>query len=124
MTTNKETLIYNELSTHATEIKLYHQGIDHCINTDAMPFMIGRDIENCQLSIQSDYASRQHCKIEVKNNQIGLTDQSRNGTTVKIAGSDNIVIKDMFYPLTGEGCFSLNGTLNLDDPDLIHFKLR
>lgn len=124
MSSNKETLIYNETSAQPTEIKLYHRGVDHCVDKRSMPFMIGRATENCQLSIQSDYASRQHCKIEVKNEQIGLTDQSRNGTTVKIAGSDNIVIKDMFYPLSGEGCFSLNGTLDLNDEDLIHFKLR
>ena len=124
MSINSETLIYNEKDSTATEIKLYHRGIDYCVKINEMPFMLGRGTENCQLTIQSEYASRQHCKIEIKNDQIGLTDQSRNGTTVKIAGSDNIVIKAMFYPLSGEGCFSLNGTLDLEDPDLVYFKLR
>lgn len=124
MSTSEETLIYTDPSLHATEIKLYHRGQSHSVDEQSMPFLIGRESDKCQLAIESSYASRQHCKIESVNGQIGLTDMSRNGTTVKIGGGENIVIKSMFYPLSGEGCFALNGTLNLDDPDLIHFKLR
>jgi len=92
------------------------------ITRDKLPFTIGRG-DNCDLQVYSDVASRQHCEVSSLNGQIGVKDSSTNGTFVQFGRADEIMVKDDFSPLTGQGRLSLGKKLESDDPNIILFKV-
>ena len=69
--------------------------------------MIGREEQSCDLVIDSPMTSRNHCSIEIRENQLGLLDKSTNGTFVKLGRSDSVFIRNEFCPLVGQGYIKL-----------------
>lgn len=88
-----------------------------------LPIKIGRDDSSCDLVVDSELASRVHCLIDVKDNQIGLEDKSRNGTFLRLGRNDSFVVKQKFYPLIGQGNIKLGEQIVPDDNDSIFFRM-
>ncbi|TQV82593.1 FHA domain-containing protein [Exilibacterium tricleocarpae] len=103
-------------------IELFFRGDKYQIAAEALPFSIGRD-HSCQLVIDSGVVSRVHCALELRDGQIGLLDQSTNGTSVRSGRAGSVIVKDKFYPLAGRGSIQLGAEVKLDDPDVILFKI-
>ena len=85
--------------------------------------MIGREQQTCDLTIEGPLISRNHCSIEIRDNQLGLMDKSTNGTVVKLGRAESVFVRNEFCPLVGQGCIKLGETLELNDPDLLMFKV-
>ena len=88
-----------------------------------LPIKMGRDDSSCKIVVQTDVASREHCSIEVRDNQIGIADTSTNGTFIRIGRNESFVIKRSFYPLIGQGNIKLGEQFNEDDSHVIYFRM-
>lgn len=119
------TILNDELSESNQEwshLELYFRHRRYKIHKEKMPFSIGRD-ENCDLQVYSDVASRRHCTIDFHEGQIGINDSSTNGTFIEFGRADEVMIRQEFCPLTGQGRLCLGDRIAADDPNLILFKV-
>ena len=84
--------------------------------------VIGRD-ENCDISIDANYASRQHVSLEFRRGKFVLIDHSTNGTYVRFKGQGDVFIRREELPLMGEGLISLGEEVVEGKPALISFSV-
>lgn len=117
------TEILNKLNSSATHIEIFYQGKELSFGKSDLPIKIGRDEAACDLVVDSELASRVHCSIDVKDNQIGLEDVSRNGTFLKIGRNESFVVKNKFYPLIGQGNIKLGEQFVGEESDTILFRM-
>ena len=82
--------------------------------------VIGRSIR-CDMTIDSDLASRKHARIVFRKGKFVVSDHSTNGTFVKSQGNKEIYIHGEDYPLTGTGFISLGESTAVDNEHLIYF---
>jgi pSer/pThr/pTyr-binding forkhead associated (FHA) protein len=104
-------------------LELFYKGEAIKLTKAELPFVLGRDAGHCQLVIDHPKASRLHCTFTVEQDQVGILDNSTNGTALQIGRADSIMVKDGFYPLTGRGCIQLGKSIAAEDPDLIYYKM-
>jgi adenylate cyclase len=81
---------------------------------------IGRAEDN-DIVIRGNLISRLHARIEFSRNRFTLTDQSTNGTFVKISGEEEAFVRRDSMPIKGEGLIGLGRIPDLDSPLTIHF---
>ena len=117
------TEILNKVNSPATHIDIFYQGKDRSYGKHELPIKLGRDDSVCDLVVDSELASRVHCSIEVRDNQIGLMDNSTNGTFLNLGRNESFVIKRNFYPLIGKGNISLGAPFGDDDSHIIYFRM-
>ena len=113
----------DELKGKFQRVELFYCGELTIVETEKLPFRIGRDERSCDLIIQGDTISREHCLLQLRDNQIGLLDTSTNGTHVKLGRSDSVLIHKDHYPLVGQGMIKLGGHIEHNDTDVIFFKV-
>ncbi len=129
MTPDKTTIIqsntdiFKQITESAYCIELFFRGRDYTFTRDALPKKIGRDPEHCALISEATTASRQHCTLEVRDNQIGIVDHSTNGTYIKIGRAETVLIKNSFYPLVSQGNIGLGATIDLESSETLHFRV-
>ncbi len=91
--------------------------------------LIGRG-EQCQMKINSEFASRVHATIKFLGGKMLLCDRSANGTYIKSMqgrrASDNIelFLRQDEWTTTGSGVISLGEPFSSNESRLIHFKLH
>lgn len=83
-----------------------YQGKEVRHDTRASPLLIGRDA-GCGIVVESEWASRRHCTIDVQRDRFVLTDHSSNGTFIVEAGGAPQFVKREAANLTGSGVISL-----------------
>jgi adenylate cyclase len=105
-------------------LELFYRGKAVVVEISQTPYSLGRDIDVNLLCIESDYASRQHCVVEFRDGQFMLRDHSKNGTFVQLGRAHGFRLHNDTVPLSANGCFKLGQKLELDDPDLVHFKVK
>lgn len=103
-------------------LDLFYRGQNLSLSETELPFCVGRE-KNCDMVIENELVSRTHCTFKVHDGQLGLLDRSTNGTFVMTGRSESVRVKDSFYPLVGQGYIKLGDRINLDDPDLMLFKV-
>jgi adenylate cyclase len=81
---------------------------------------IGRAEDN-DIVIRGNLISRLHARIEFSRNRFTLTDQSTNGTFVKISGEEEAFVRRDSMPIKGEGLIGLGRIPDRDSPLTIHF---
>ncbi|MEY4589671.1 MAG: hypothetical protein RL497_1747 [Pseudomonadota bacterium] len=108
---------------HILSIEFFYAGKKYPVNMNKLPFMIGREEQSCDLVIDGAMISRNHCSIEIRENQLGLMDKSTNGTFVKLGRAESVFIRNEFCPLAGQGYIKLGEALSLDDAQLLMFKV-
>jgi adenylate cyclase len=81
---------------------------------------IGRADDN-DIVIRGNLISRLHARIEFSRNRFTLTDQSTNGTFVKISGEEEAFVRRDSMPIKGEGLIGLGRIPDRDSPLTIHF---
>ncbi|MFL0801268.1 MAG: FHA domain-containing protein [Agarilytica sp.] len=117
------TEILKKVNSPATHIELFYQGKELSFGKADLPIRLGRDESSCDVVVNSEVASRVHCSIEVKDNQIGLVDSSTNGTFLKLGRNESFVVKETFYPLIGQGNIKLGEQLDSEMKDSILFRM-
>lgn len=105
-------------------ISFFFNGKEISFNRDDLPINIGRDDSTCQLTIDEKIVSRVHCTIEERNNQPGVCDKSTNGTFVKLGRAESVHVCKNYFPLVGQGVMKLGEEIELDDPNVLLFKIR
>jgi adenylate cyclase len=105
------------------EVVLSYGGKDYKIDPTKTPFTIGRD-ESCNLTVNSPFASRQHCKILFHNKNFILKDSSTNGTFVRIGGAQPVRLSDSMTSITGNGSIKLGEAMKVGDTDVVTFKVN
>jgi class 3 adenylate cyclase len=88
----------------------------------ASAFSVGRDA-SCDVSIDTDYASRSHVDIKLSRGKFVVCDHSTNGTYVRFKGQDDLFIRREELPLMGEGYISLGEEVREDNPAIISFSV-
>lgn len=72
-----------------------------------LPRWMGRS-EECEMVLQTDFASRKHVRFEYRRGKFMLVDESSNGTYVEMEDSGKpIYIRNEAFALVGSGRFSL-----------------
>ncbi len=95
--------------------------IEKLFRSDAGVFVLGR-ADDCNLTVPSTLASRQHARIEFRRGKYILIDQSTNGTWVRTQDGKDVYLRREELPLWGDGLISLGEEVQPDNPALIHFK--
>jgi predicted component of type VI protein secretion system len=104
-------------------LRLTYKGKTVSIYQEDTPFLIGRDKENCSLIVDTEFASRSHCKITYHDKVFFLEDCSRNGTHVQIGNAPQTIIIGNSIHLAGRGMFKLGEAIDQQDTDTIQFTL-
>ncbi len=117
------TEILKKVNSPATHIEIFYDGKDLSFGKGDLPIQLGRDDSACDIVVDSEVASRVHCVIDVRDNQIGLLDQSTNGTFLQIGRNESFVVKQTFYPLIGQGHMKLGEQFGDDDSHSILFRM-
>ncbi|MDH2917851.1 MAG: adenylate/guanylate cyclase domain-containing protein [Sideroxydans sp.] len=97
------------------ELTLTHAGKTLHVNQAARSVMMGRD-KVCELAVSSDFASRQHVRIELRFDKFVLIDQSTNGTYVRSEHGE------VSYVLREEIQLKGRGTISLGNPDFAYLN--
>jgi len=102
---------FRKLALQLEELTLTHADKKLHVNQATRSVIMGRD-KICELVVSSDFASRQHVRIELRFDKFVLIDQSTNGTYVRLAnGEVTHVVREEFQ-------LKARGTISLGNPDL------
>lgn len=100
----------------------YHNTIKD-VGTRTQGFILGR-ANDCDLSINSDLASRHHAQLVYRKGKFVLVDQSTNGTFVKTQGGKEVYVQSEALPLSGSGFISLGKAVSVDNEHLIYYSCQ
>lgn len=82
---------------------------------------IGRDLA-CKLAIDDRKASRQHARVERRNDGFYLIDTSTNGTFVTLNGRQEVMVRHHEMVLDGKGKIAFGASANDPQSDLADFE--
>ena len=104
------------------ELTLRYRGRSFKINEQNRNAVLGRD-EVCDILVASDFASRQHARIELRFGKFVLIDQSTNGTFVQLSNGHLVRLSREDLVLHNAGAISL-GLPHQDSPDdVVEFSI-
>ena len=115
--------IMRNVNSSATHIEIFFRGKEMSFSKEQLPIKLWRDTAECDIVVDSSVASRIHCVVEVRENQIGLIDKSTNGTFIHIGRNETFLIKSTFYPLIGQGTIKLGEKIDKDDTNMVYFRM-
>ena len=72
--------------------------------------------------VNSKKASRTHLRLERRDNQIILVDESTNGTHIEMQSGEKIILRREDMPIFGKGILSLGSPHHKNPGALIHFR--
>ena len=102
---------------------MYMDNIIEAKNENDFPIIIGRDASKCHITVLNQTISRQHCKIEIVDGRLSVTDTSKNGTSLRFGHADEVILKqDESYPLSSRGMIKLGETFDDNEEANIYFK--
>lgn len=107
-----------------TRLMLKYAGHELWLESRDRPaLLLGRDA-GCDVVIPDPKASRRHARIETRREKFVLIDQSVNGTFVKIAGEEQIVLRREELILYAHGWITLGHRADNGDIGLLEFDCR
>lgn len=109
--------------TRFLRIELFYMGTLISLTHDDLPYYLGRDESACDMVVQGETISRKHCVLQLRAQQVGLLDTSTNGTYVKPGRADSVLIHNDYYPLVGQGAIKLGHGIDLEDPEVLLYKV-
>jgi adenylate cyclase len=101
-------------------VRLWMEGREFVIEESKPICKIGRDEQN-DCVVLGDGISRWHAQIEIRSNSVVLTDDSRNGTFVRIMGRKEDYVRRESVALNGKGMIGLGVLPHEDSPQTIRF---
>jgi class 3 adenylate cyclase len=107
-----------------THLVLKYAGHELSLDSRDRPaLLLGRDA-GCDVVIADPKASRRHARIETRREKFVLIDQSVNGTFVKIAGEEEIILRREELILYAHGRITLGHRADSEDVGLLEFDCR
>lgn len=91
--------------------------------SDGKGFSMGRRDE-CDLRIGNRFVSREHARIDARDNEFILTDTSSNGTFVRLEEGEVHEVFHNIFKLTGSGLLRLGRPVEGGAEDLIRFRVK
>lgn len=93
-------------------------------NASGSPYTLGRD-KAASITVASEYASRQHARIEFRDGAVYLVDLSRNGTYVTFSGQAEVAVKnqEILLPSPSSGIVSFGVSSTITGKDLLRFTV-
>lgn len=91
----------------AESINIKFRGEQISVSAAETPYIIGRDGNQCDLSISSTEISRKHCHISYSRGKFVLIDHSTNGTYLSEENKEEIYLRRETFPLSGRIIMSL-----------------
>ena len=88
---------------------------------EGTPFAIGRDPAS-NLTVETEFVSRNHALIEWKRGYFMLADRSTNGTWLKIGDDEELLVHRDETHLRRSGTISLGKAHAFDEADLVYFS--
>ena len=85
-------------------------------------FLIGRS-DGCDLIVRERRVSRFHARIEQREDDFVLIDESRNGTWVRFADGNEQCVNGASITLLGSGLIGLGGAPDDTNPNVIRFSI-
>jgi hypothetical protein len=105
-----------------TQLTITHKGQDKVFTVGDMPIDIGRGAK-ADMTVEAPLASRIHAKIEYNRGKFVLTDQSTNGTFVKLSDGKEVYLRREELPLSSWGTISLGEKVVDASPILIAYSV-
>ena len=103
------------------QLTLRYQDAVKDLSTYASGFTLGRG-STCDLHVNDRHVSRVHARIEVRDEQFVLIDESTNGTYVRQADGAVMRLKGQSLVLNGEGMLALGSQPTEDNEHLIRYS--
>jgi class 3 adenylate cyclase len=109
------------LSTQpVTKLQLCYRNHDVALGPDHPIVTLGRS-ESCDLIVKNDLVSRLHARLEYRKQRFLLTDQSTNGTYVRLEAGNALYVRRDSQFIQGNGLIGLGETVTESSPDVIRF---
>jgi class 3 adenylate cyclase len=106
----------------AVRLVLRHEGRETRLDGDTPGTLtLGRD-STCDIVVADRRASRHHARIERRRGRFVLVDHSSNGTSVRIAGEIEVVLRREELMLRGSGHIALGHSTGDPDAVLVEFE--
>jgi class 3 adenylate cyclase len=102
-------------------LRLRANGSEYMIDDGHNRLTLGRADDN-DIVVQGSLVSRLHALIELQRGRFTLTDQSINGSFVKMDGHEEMFVRRDSVILTGRGQIGLGRLPDKDAPQTIHFS--
>ncbi|MDO8412296.1 MAG: adenylate/guanylate cyclase domain-containing protein [Gallionellaceae bacterium] len=113
---------YRKPHANNAQMTLSYRDQSCVLNEHNASLFMGRG-ENCELTIISNFASRQHARMEFRNGNFILTDNSTNGTYIRFENNQSVHINHAEAMLSGVGTISLGQPYAEHPTELIDFTI-
>jgi class 3 adenylate cyclase len=114
-------MVIQELGSAVLELN--YNGEIITISSEQTPFYLGRDEHKCNLIVDAEQVSRQHCQIKFSRGKFVLVDHSTNGCYITTANKGEMYIRREEYPLIGDASLSLGIRSEMAPFDIIDLSL-
>jgi adenylate cyclase len=104
------------------ELRLNYRDHSYVVNKKHGTVILGRE-ETCQVIVQSDFASRQHVRIEFRLGKFYIVDQSTNGTYIRFKNGNVVCITCDEMMLEGSGSISLGQSFSEPAVEPVEFSV-
>lgn len=104
------------------ELTLNYHDLSFMVNEQHKSAVLGRE-NVCDIVVQSNFASRQHARVEFRFGKFIFTDQSMNGTFVRFSDGRMVSIMREATVLHGLGLISLGQNFSENPTELIKFSV-
>jgi class 3 adenylate cyclase len=92
------------------------------INKERRSVVLGRG-DTCDFIVQSNFASRQHARIELRFGKFFIVDQSTNGTYIRFSDGNVVRIARDEMILQGSGSISMGQSYAENPAELVEFSI-
>lgn len=106
----------------AAPLRLRHAGITLQVEAEKERLSFGRDA-SCDLIVADRRASRYHARIEKRDGEYVLVDQSTNGTYVTFDGELEFALKNEEIPLRGRGRIAFGHSARDPNAEIVEFEV-
>lgn len=104
------------------QLKMRYRDRAWDLTTHVGPFTLGR-VADCDLQVKEQRVSRFHARVELKDDQFHLIDESTNGTTVRFHDGSAEMLQKSSRVLHGSGLIALGTEATESNPHLIYFSM-
>lgn len=105
------------------ELALRYRDQSILLNEQRKSVLLGRD-STCDILSRSEYASRQHARIELRSGKFILTDQSTNGTYVRFADGQTVRLAREELVLHSSGIINLGQSYSPSSDSPVEFSAK
>ena len=105
-----------------TEIMMSYSGQSKVLTQADMPIIIGRGAK-ADITIDAPLSSRSHVNVDYNRGKFVLTDQSTNGTYIKLNDGKEVYLRREELPLSSHGAISLGEKVDETSPLIILFTV-